>query len=94
MFKRGDIFKVSEYFRSTTLQHNGFVGRGELFSAESFLLGLERPHNDRNISRAHLVGFKKIIFPKIHPHSEFLYTILALELLDIKNVSRRLNVNT
>ena len=39
MFKRGDIFKVSEYFRSTTLQHDGFVGRGELFSAEGFLLG-------------------------------------------------------
>ena len=39
MFKRGDIFKVSEYFTSTTLQHNGFVGRGELFSAKGFLLG-------------------------------------------------------
>ena len=39
MFKRGDISKVSEYFRSTTLQYNGFVGRGELFSAEGFLLG-------------------------------------------------------
>ena len=41
MFKRGDIFKVSEYFRSTTLQHDGFVGRGELFSAEGFLLGFK-----------------------------------------------------
>ena len=43
MFKRGDISKVSEYFRSTTLQYNGFVGRGELFSAEGFLLGLYGP---------------------------------------------------
>ena len=35
----GDIFKVSEYFRRTTLQDNGLVGRGEFFSAEGFLLG-------------------------------------------------------
>ena len=41
MFKRGDIFKVSEYFRSITLQHKGFVGRGELYSAGGFLLGFD-----------------------------------------------------
>ena len=33
------MLKVSEYFTSTTLQHNGFVGRGEIFSAKGFLLG-------------------------------------------------------
>ena len=42
MFLRGDVFKVSEYLRSTNLQHNGFVGRGELFSAEDFCWVVKR----------------------------------------------------